>query len=352
MVAQPLGPGYRWRYPANSNLTQETMNLIRQAILHVAVFTSTQLLVFSTSIFPGSPLTLEELWLDSTFVGLVNVTSIDVISRNQIDVKKHVAVSVEQAFKKGKGTPDEFIAKLLLHRDPNPFDLLRGHQYLIFIKHNKKRDTYAIVSATKMEGNTSLLYSERLSELPVILSIENKSELNNQLLDWYIKCAKAPELRGDGAWGISSLRQRKRAKLNQAQCLQIVEILTTENPPGENSAALFGQVSDFPNKKLDNYLLESLRRSHEIGWSEVTRPAVETLPGRLNITLNKSTNDRIEESGELISYVFYRPFDPAQKPADRQRDTTAAKERLDVLWGSLSREIYLECEKALANSNQ
>lgn len=204
-----------------------------------------------------------------------------------------------------------------------------------------------------MDTATFELYSKRLNELPALLSIVDKPDAGRELLKWYVRCAEAPQLRGDAAWGISSLRQRKRAELTQSQADELAEILTKENPPAENSAKLVAQISNFPNEKIDRYLLESLRRSHELGWSKITRLAIEQLPGRLNIKISESTVARLDEYWDLLGEVDddsdkTTVAEQLEKSGNRDKPEDA-KMRLAVFWGSLTSEFYLQCKDGLVN---
>jgi len=320
--------------------------------LRFIVFVLLAILLFLPSfaasnwIFPGPPLTLDELWSKSTVVGLADVTSV-----KQVENEMRVSLSLKKSLKK-PGEFDDSVTDLnlytLLGGCPYPFDFQEGQQVLVFLEYDNDRKMYLPVgsaeSAIEMDGETYALFAKRLLELPPILSLSDKSEKDSELLIWYVKCAETPEMRGVAAWGISSLRQRNRAKLTQSQKLQIVNILTNENPPTENAASLFAQISGFPDEKIDRYLLTSLRRSHEPGWSELTRSAIEHLPERLGISLEESTAKRLDEYWTAFSDVYYS-VDDAELENDQQ--SADAQERLAILWGSISNEIYVQCKIAI-----
>lgn len=310
----------------------------------------------SISTFPGAPLTLDQLWSSSTFVGLVSVTSVE-----QIDNVTRVGLSITKSLKNSVDSDKNLSVDILRGGCPYPFDFREGQQVLVFLKYNIERGIFSPVGATEsaveLTEETFELYSKRLLELPPILSISDETEMYSELLKWYIKCAESPQMRYDGAWGISSLRQRKLAELTRSQSLQIVNILIPENPPKLNSASLFAQISSFPNEKIDLYLLEALHRSHETGWSELTRSAIEHLPDRLGVKLPKSTAKRLDEYWKLLSKVNYgfiddQPENDELPTRDRAEEIADANERLAILWGSISNEIYFLCKTAIEHPSR
>jgi hypothetical protein len=188
-----------------------------------------------------------------------------------------------------------------------------------------------------------------LKKLPAILKDSNDGSRNRRLLDWYVECATQPATRRDGVVGIYSLRGRKRAgtpndPLTSVQKAKLAAAVLAERPPVKDTSGIVHWLDAYPCPALDRYLLESLRRSHEIGWRDLTRTAVEELPGRLGIELRKSTQKRLDEWGDLLSLVF-NDIDRKTEPERYERD----KERFHILWGSLSLEIYNQCKDAIEN---
>jgi len=126
-----------------------------------------------------------------------------------------------------------------------------------------------------------------------------------------------------------------------------VAAIVSEKPPDRNARSIVAILGKYPSRSLDKYLLESLRRAHELGWKDLTRQAVESLPGRLGIALEPSTRQRHKEWGKLLGLVYYE----MDRSAERERFETE-RQRLAILWGSLSREIYDQCRSALEQREQ
>lgn len=305
--------------------------------------------------FPGPPLALDQLWVKSTVVGLAQVT----VSK-RVDNETHVSFTFKKFLKNTNDSPSELDAYTLLGGCPYPFGFKNGQCVLVFLAFDGDRKLYrpvgAAEAAIEVDDELFLLYAKLLKELPAILSGSDERQANRDLLKWYIKCSVSPRTRSDGAWGISSLCQRNKAKLTEAQSLEIAKILTAEQPPQKSSAALFEQISKFPNDQIDLYLLESLRRSHEVGWSDLTRPAIDHLPERLGLKLGTTTENRLEEYWDLLGDVYYGVDDDLeddQEPTSEQlQESFRDKELLAVFWGSLSYEIYKKCKTAIDKRNK
>lgn len=152
--------------------------------------------------------------------------------------------------------------------------------------------------------------------------------------------------RKGGALGISNRQRRSNWRLDlltPVQWEQLVKGLIAESPPSAEARSLIPVLAAYPSRPLDPYLLESLIRSHEPGWKDVAGPAAEYLPQRLGVELDKSTKAKLEDWEDLRSRVSMIAW---QKEVDREL-LAREKERLAILWGALSADIYHQCKRAM-----
>lgn len=297
--------------------------------------------------FPGPPMTLDERWTDSSLVIYADVIS---ASEAEFAQGQNAVLSAIKTLKsQPKGLPKEIRVFTLGGGCPYPFTFLKGQRIIAFLSYDADQKMYTPVGYPEgcfvVDEQSYKQYAGALKKLPAILGNADAKARDRLLLDWYVACATVAETRGDGTDGISTLRHRARHlgdPLTSAHKAQLAAALLSEKPPGKDAAAIASVLISYPSSKLDRYLLESLRRSHELGWRNLTRHAVDHLPKRLGIELNQATQQRLDEYWELLSLVYYK-INRQAEPKRFERD----KERMAILWGSLSLEIYNQCKTAI-----
>jgi hypothetical protein len=229
---------------------------------------------------------------------------------------------------------------------PYPFNFRKGQRIIAFLAFDPRRDMYtpvgAFVGCISVNDQSYRRYSALLKKLPVILDNANSELRQRLLLDWYVDCAVQSDSRIDGARGISRIQRDAKCLMTSAQQKRLADALVSEKPLGKGSGAIVSLLDSYTSSTLDQHLLESLRRSHELGWKDLTRPAVERLPKRLGIEFDQETQLRHDEWGDLLMLVHYR-IDRFAEPERYDRE----KERLAILWGSLTYAIYEQCRTAM-----
>lgn len=223
--------------------------------------------------------------------------------------------------------------------------------FLQFDDELKMHTPVAFEGCIEVDVKTFQRYSAALKKLPSILKVPDSATRKRRLVDWSVDCAVDPIMRKDGVIGLWYLRGTNkgtsRDPLTVAHREKLVTAMTSETRPHMHAADVASFLEPYPSPALDRYLLKSLRLSHEPGWRNVTRTAVEQLPGRLGIKLEQSTKQRFDEWGNLLSEVYF-DIDEEAEPERHEN----SKERLHVLWGSLSREIYDQCRHAMPPRKQ
>ena len=293
--------------------------------------------------FPGPAPTLAQHWTGSSLVVYADVTS---ATEAEFAQGQSAVLSAIKTFKSPpKGTPKEIPVFTIGGPRTHPFTFVKGQRIVAFLSYNSDERMYTPERCFEVDERSYKQYAAALEKLPFILSNANAKTRNRLLLDWYVACAKNAETRYDGTMGISRLRFRAKRlgdPLTSAHKAQLTAALLSEKPPGKDAVALARVLVSYPSPELDRYLLESLRRSHELGWCDLTRHAVEKLPKRLGIELKESTQQRLDEWVKLLGLVYYKIVRSAE-PERFERN----KERMDILWGSLSLEIYHQCKAAI-----
>ena len=297
--------------------------------------------------FPGPPLTLVSRWEESHLVVLA-----DVVSTDDRQFGQRAVLLVREALKGGKGKRTKTIDVFTICGGcPYPFTFRKGQRVLAFLEFHEERKMYHPYGypegCIEVDAETYPVYAGALKKLPAILEDADESARDRRLLDWYVDCATRPATRKDGVVGINRLRGKKRPgmtgdPLTSAQKARLAAAILGERPPGHDTRGVVRVLGGYESRALDRYLLESLRRSHEAGWSDLTRTAVEELPVRLGIELQESTRQRLDEWGDLLSLVYYN-IDRVQEPKRFEQE----KKRYHILWGSLSLEIYYQCKDAI-----
>jgi len=291
--------------------------------------------------FPGPPQSLVDSWTESSAVVYADVSFVKDVERGQRAILSIVGTLKSRP----REQPMETRVFTSIGGCPYPFTFRKGQRIIAFLTFDPAKKMYSPGRCIEADGKKYRRYSTALKKLPGILGTKDPKTRSRLLLDWYVACAENAATRGDGATGISYARHRAKRvgdPLTGAHKARLATAILAENPPGENAAAVAQILVSYPSTDLNRYLLKSLHRSHEVGWSDLTRHAVEKLPKRLGIKLARSTQTRLDEYWDLLRLVHYR-IDREAEPERFERD----QKRLDVLWGSLSYEIYSQCKGAI-----
>ena len=295
-------------------------------------------------------MSLVKRWRLSSLVAWVDVTSTGRLEVDDHPPGQSVVLSIRQVLKGPAANPSKQVRAFTVFGSPFPFHFSKGQRLLVFLSFDDKLKMYTPVAfegCLELSGKAFQRYAAALKKLPSILDVSDEEARKRRLVDWSVDCAVDPILREDGVIGLWYLRGKEKGTtkdpLTEAHREKLVTAITTEKRPSRHVAIVASLLEPYASPTLDRYLLESLRLSHEPGWRDLTRTAVEQLPGRLKIELAESTQKRLDEWGELLGEVYY-DIDKEAEP-DRYED---AKERFDVLWGSISREVYDQCRRAMA----
>lgn len=298
--------------------------------------------------FPGPPMSLVDRWKNSNLVVLADVTSTGDLKVKRHPAGQHVMLSIRKVLK-GPAKQSEPLQVFTVFGSPAPFHFRKGQRLLLFLRSDdriKMHTPIAFDGCIEADETTFQAYAAALKKLTVILEESDPGLRKRRLIDWHVDIASRPVTRRDAIIGLSYLRGKTKGTpedpITEKHRDKLVATIVSEKQPGLHAEKIASFLQPYSSRALDEYLLESLRRSHEPGWSGVTRTAVEQLPGRLGIELKLSTRQRLDEWGELLNQVYY-DFD--NELDDDQRED--AKERFHILWGSLSREIYQQCRLAV-----
>jgi hypothetical protein len=292
-------------------------------------------------------MTLVERWTGSSLVVYADVIS---ASEAEFAQGQNAVLSAIKTLKgQPKGLPKEIRVFTLGGGCPYPFTFLKGQRIMAFLAYDADEKMYTPVGYPEgcflVDEPSYQQYAGVLKKLPAILGNADAKARNRLLLDWYVTCATIAETRVDGTWGITTMRHRARHlgdPLTSAHKAQLAAALLLEKPPGKDAVSVASVLVSYPSPELDRYLLESLRRSHELGWRDLTNHAVGYLPDRLGIKLRKPTQQRLDDYADLRRVVYFEIDQEAQRERF-ERD----KHRLAVLWGSLSLDIYNQCKTAI-----
>jgi hypothetical protein len=121
---------------------------------------------------------------------------------------------------------------------------------------------------------------------------------------------------------------------------ELIHILASELPPEPSALAIIELVKSFPSTEFDNYLLSSLEKCNEPGWSHISRIAIQILPGRLGVELESRTQARIERYWEDQRKYYY-----SDKSDHNHKLDDEGKTRLDVSWGFVCSDVWNQCRK-------
>ena len=299
--------------------------------------------------FPGPPLSLYYRWEEADLVALVKVTQTGKLRAKNHPPGQRVTLDVKQILKGSADESKNKVKAFTTFGSPVPFHFEKGQTLLVFLRMDEDLPMLTPISyesCIPVDDDTFEHYADALKQLPEILELNDSEIRRARLVDWSVSCAANPVTRYDGVIGLWYLRGKDKGKptdpLTELHRKRLVEAITAETPPHPAASSVAEFLEPYPSPELDRYLLESLRLSHEPGWRDLTRTAVEQLPDRLGIKLNASTEARLDQWGDLLSEVYY-DFDNKNTP----EQTAEAEERYHILWGSLSREIYNQCKQAI-----
>lgn len=294
-------------------------------------------------------MSLVQRWRQSSLVAWVDVASTGRLNVDDHPPGQSVVLSIRQVLKGPTANPPKQVRAFTVFGSPFPFHFSKRQRLLVFLSFDDELKMYTPVAfegCLKLSGKAFQRYATALKKLPSILDVTDENARKRRLVDWSVDCAVDPVMREDGVIGLWYLRGKEkgttRDPLTAAHREKLITAITTEKHPSRHAADVASFLEPYSSPALDRYLLESLRLSHQPGWRDLTRTAVEQLPGRLKIKLEESTQKRLDEWGDLLSEVYY-DIDKEAEP-DRYED---AKERYDVLWGSISREVYDQCRRAM-----
>ena len=294
--------------------------------------------------FPGPPSTLDQLWEEAHLVVYARVASAkDMNHRQELILSAHEIL-------KGDGEQRKEITVVIRWGGGciSPMPLPEKIDVLAFLIYDK--DENAFVPWTpwgciEVDEQGFQQYSRVLKQLPEILKL-SESDRKRKLLDWYVACAAQPATRGQGTLGINYRQQRSNWRsdfLRPEQWEQLVTALTSERPPRAEAWSLASVLTSYPSRAVDEYLLECLKRSHEPGWMDFTRAAVDYLPMRLGICLTPATQAKFEEWDDLRGRIIEIEIEDEVEQELLARE----KERLAILWGAFSADVYQECKRAM-----
>lgn len=288
--------------------------------------------------FPGPPPTLDELWEKVELVVHARVAS-----AKDVDYGQELVFSALEILK-GEHEQGKEISVVIRWGGGCiwPMPLREKIDVLAFLVYDRDEQAFVPWSpwgCIEVDKKAYLQYARVLKQLPEILKLP-ETDRKQKLLDWYFACAIQPATRVQGCLGLSG---RRIKQLTPIQREQLVTALTSETPPGADASSLVSVLAPYPNRLLDEYLLESLKRSHEPGWMDITWAAADCLPERLGIQLEDSTKARFEQ----LSDLHRRMFEIETKDEVDSELLIREKEQSAILWGALTADVYQQCKRAM-----
>lgn len=340
--------GMAYGTEANSDALARSGQIMRSQQIFLTALCTT-LIILSTRALSGAHFgpapDLAHHWEFSDCVAEAEVLSV----RN----KKHHRPATLKILKTFKNTTDENSEEIVvLTEDPRFHRFKKNKRVIVFLEFNADTQEFKQKYAFNVSEQGGIIFGRMFEKLPVIMqSPYGSPERIQKLLDWYVECASHRESRGQGAYGISYLQFKSDAEsdlLSMKQKDQLVKIVTSEVPPKAVDASLAGILFDYPSPELDAYLMESLRRCYEPGWTEITDFGVRHMHQRLNIKRSPIIIKLQEDHDHLFDTVYNELESDKSKQALYRKE----KARLDILWGVLCTRVYEECKEALDSNKR
>lgn len=209
---------------------------------------------------------------------------------------------------------------------------------LLFLKWSPDDEAYRAVGRSEgsflLDAPLEAEFTKRIPALGKILALPKGRTRDMALTEFYVELCVNPITRRIGAHSLGldtrNWMPLKSAATSAAQYQRMAEAIVAERPPLKASEPLVRLLLEYPDPALDAYLIESIRKWDQPGWSTLTRAAIDTLPKRLGVAMPPNLSADLAEHFRETQWEVTGPRSRLEEYYERMRPALM-KRVLDIV---------------------